>query len=98
MPNVAKVQSGYRTQALSAYLKQPAPPAVAVLDFPKINKELVKTGFFEYLSFILQFVPPSPEDQAIRAKLARIGVGPGKTFDFKDLSITSPLRTSWRSA
>jgi hypothetical protein len=88
MDNVIKVQSGYKTQTLSAYLKQPAPPAVAAIDFPKIDKELVKTNFFEYLNFILQFAPPSsPEDQAIRAKLARIGVGPGKTFDFKDLSI-----------
>ena len=28
-----------------------------------------------------------PEEQAIRAKLARIGIGPGKTFSFKDLSL-----------
>jgi hypothetical protein len=27
-----------------------------------------------------------PEEKEIRAKLARIGIGPGKTFDFKDLS------------
>jgi hypothetical protein len=32
------------------------------------------------------FAPPVPEEAAIRAKLARIGVGPGKTFDLKDLS------------
>ncbi len=29
----------------------------------------------------------TPEDQAIRAKLASIGIGPGKTFEFKDLSL-----------
>ena len=27
MPNVVKVQAGYKVQPLSAYLKQPAPPA-----------------------------------------------------------------------
>ena len=27
-----------------------------------------------------------PEDKEIRAKLASIGIGPGKTFEFKDLS------------
>jgi hypothetical protein len=87
MPNVVKVQSGYKVQPLSAYLKQPAPPAAPAINFPKINKEMVKTGFFEYLDFALQFAPPRPEEKAIRAKLARIGIGAGKTFDFKDLSI-----------
>lgn len=28
-----------------------------------------------------------PEEKEIRAKLARIGIGPGKKFDFKDLSV-----------
>ena len=39
MPNVVKVQSGYKVQPLSAYLKQPAPAAAPAIDFPKINKE-----------------------------------------------------------
>ncbi len=47
---------------------------------------MVKTNFFDYLDFALQFAPPGPEEKDIRAKLARIGVGAGKTFDFKDLS------------
>ena len=73
MPNVVKVQAGYKAQSLSAYLKQPAPPAAPAINFPKINKELVKTGFFEYLDFALQFAPAGPEEIAIRAKLASIG-------------------------
>lgn len=87
MPNVVKVQAGYKVQPLSAYLHQPAPPAAPAIDFPKINDKMVKTGFFEYLDFALQFAPPGPEEEAIRTKLARIGVGAGKTFDFKDLSL-----------
>jgi hypothetical protein len=47
-----------------------------------------KTGFFDYLDFLLQFAPPMPEEKEIRAKLARIGVGAGKTFDFKSLSLS----------
>ena len=86
MPNVVKVQAGYKVQPLSAYLKQPAPAAAATIAFPKIDKELAKTNFFDYLDFVLQFGPPGPEEKAIRAKLATIGIGPGKTFDFKDLS------------
>ena len=71
MPNVVKVQSGYKVQPLSAFLKQPAPPAAPTINFPKIDKELVKTNFFEYLDFSLQFAPPGPEEKEIRAKLAR---------------------------
>jgi hypothetical protein len=87
MPNVEKVQAGYKVQPLSAYLKQPAPAAVPAIDFPKANAELVKKNFFEYLDFALQFAPAGPEETQIRAKLARIGVGAGKTFDFKDLPL-----------
>jgi hypothetical protein len=86
MPNVVKVQSGYKVQPLSAFLKQSAPPAAPTINFPKINKELAKTGFFDYLDFSLQFAPPGPEEKDIRAKLARLGIGAGKTFDFKALS------------
>ncbi len=86
MPNVVKIQAGYKAQPLSSYLKQPPPPAPPTINFPKINKEMVKTGFFDYLDFALQFAPAGPEEKEIRAKLARIGIGPGKTFDFKDLS------------
>ncbi len=87
MPKVVKVQAGYKAQPLSAYLKQPAPPAVPRIDFPNVNAEMVKTNFFEYLDFSLQFAPAGAEEQEIRAKLARIGIGPGKTFEFKDLDL-----------
>jgi hypothetical protein len=86
MPNVIKVQDGYKVQALSKFLGTPAPAAAPAIDFPKIDKAMVKTNFFEYLDFSLQFAPAGPEEKAIRVKLASIGVGPGKTFDFKELS------------
>jgi hypothetical protein len=87
MPNVVKVQAGYKVQPLSAYLKQPAPPASPAINFPKIDSEMAKTNFFEYLDFVLQFAPAGPEEEAIRVKLASIGIGAGRTFDFKDLSV-----------
>jgi len=86
MPNVVKVQSGYKAQPLSAFLKQSAPAAAPTINFPKINQELAKTGFFDYLDFQLQFAPPGPEEKDIREKLARLGIGAGKNFDFKALS------------
>jgi hypothetical protein len=86
MSNVIKIQSGYKVQLLSQYLSQSAPPAAPAVDFPKINAEMVKTGFFDYLDFALQFAPARPEETEIRAKLARLGIGAGKKLDFKDLS------------
>ncbi|CAN7183805.1 DUF1254 domain-containing protein [Mesorhizobium sp. LjNodule214] len=91
LEGVKKVQAGYKVQTLSAFLKQPAPAAAPAIEFPKIDKELVKTNFLEYLDFALQFAPPVSNEADIRAKLARIGVGPGKTFNFKDLSIEHKL-------
>ena len=87
MPNVIKIQDGYKTQPLSAFLKQPPPTAAPAIKFPKIDKELAKTGFFDYLAFQLQFAPAGPEEKAIRGKLARLGVEAGKPFDFKALSL-----------
>jgi hypothetical protein len=86
MPNVVKLQSGYKVQPLSAYLKQPPPPAAPAINFPKVNKELVQTNFFDYLDFSLQFGPAGPEEKGTREKLARLGIGAGKKFDFSSLS------------
>src|ERR1700676_810503 len=91
LDNDKRVQAGYKVQALSAYLKQPAPPAAPAIDFPKIDKELVKTNFFEYLDFALQFAPAQENEKEIRAQLAMIGFAPGKTFNFKHLPLEQKL-------
>lgn len=87
MPNVIKVQDGYKVQPLSAYLKQPAPAAAPKVTWPKFDKDLVKTEFFEFLDTALQTIPATPDEEAIRARLASIGIGPGRKFAFKDLSL-----------
>jgi len=87
MPNVVKVQAGYKAQPLSAFLKQPAPPTAPTINFVPATTAGIKEHFFEYLDAALQFVPPSPEAKEVRAKLASIGVGPGKAFEFKNLSL-----------
>jgi len=86
MPNVVKVQAGYKAQPLSSFLNQPAPPAAPAIDFLPATTAGIKKNFYAYLDAALDFVPVTPEDQEIRAKLSSIGIGPGKTFDFKDLS------------
>jgi hypothetical protein len=85
--NVKKIQAGYTAQPLSAYLKQPAPPAAPAIDFPKFDGEApFKTEFPKYLNFVLQFCPEVPEEKELRAKFASIGIAPGKAFDFEKLS------------
>jgi len=91
LDGVKRVQAGYGVKTLSAYLNQPATVGAAAIDFPKIDKELVKTNFFEYLDFALQFAPAQENEKEIRAQLAKIGVGPGKTFNFKDLPLEQKL-------
>ena len=86
MPNVVKIQAGYKVQPLSKYLKQPAPAAPPTIEYLKANAEIAKKEFWQVLDFALQYIPPSPEEAGIRAKLASIGIGPGKKFDMKDLS------------
>ncbi|KQW67255.1 DUF1254 domain-containing protein [Ensifer sp. Root127] len=87
MPNVEKIQAGYKAQPLSGFLKTPAPPAAATIEFLPATTAGIKDNFFQYLDAALQFVPETARDKEIRAKLARIGIGPGKTFDFKELSL-----------
>ena len=87
MPEVEKVQAGYQTRPLSAFLGQPAPAAAPTLDFVPATTAGIKDNFFEYLDAALQYVPETADNQAVRARLASIGIGPGKSFSFKDLSL-----------
>jgi len=87
MPNVVAVQKGYKVQPLSAYLKQPAPPAAPKIDFVPASTKGIKDNFYEYLDAALEFIPETPQNVAILNRLASIGIGPGKTFEFRDLSM-----------
>jgi hypothetical protein len=83
---VKEVQAGYTAHTLSAFLGQPAPPQPPRPAFPRFSDDAFKTAFPAYLDFLLQFCPEVPEERELRARLASIGIGPGRTFDFADLS------------
>ena len=89
--NVKKIQAGYTVKPLSAFLGQPAPAPAPAIEFPKfVGDDPFKTEFPAFLDFLLQFAPttgPAAADAPLREKFASIGIGPGKTFDFKDLSL-----------
>jgi hypothetical protein len=89
--NVKKVQSGYTVQTLSKYTRQPAPPAAPAIAWPPFTEDAFKTDFPAYLDFLLQFAPEVPEEAALRARFASIGIGPGKKFDWKSLSLEQKL-------
>ena len=83
MDNVKRVQAGYKTQPLSAFLKQPGPAAAPKIDWPNIDKKLAATDPFAYLNFVLQFCPsvgPAEVEKPLRARFAKIGIEAGKPF------------------
>ena len=95
MPNVAKVQEGYKVETLSDYLQQPRTAAAEMINFPLHERDEVKKRFFEYLDFSLKYIPVTERDKDIRNKLARIGVGPDKQFAFEDMSWLHQLAALW---
>jgi hypothetical protein len=86
MPNVIKVQQGYSVQPLSAYLKQPASPAAPAIDWPAFTDDAFKLDFPKYLNFLLQLAPEVEQDKAIRARMAAVGIAPGRPFERDKLS------------
>jgi len=83
VPHVKAIQAQYKLQPLSAFLKQPAPPAAPAIDFSPYDKAKARThDFIGYLNFLLQFAqPPVASEVAIRKRFENIGIGPGKPWD-----------------
>jgi hypothetical protein len=89
MDNVKKVQTGYKVQPLSAFLKKPAPPAAPEVEWPKIDKNLAETDPFAYLNFVLQFCPPTGPaevEKPLRERFATIGIEAGKPFKLEQFT------------
>jgi hypothetical protein len=76
--NVKRIQAGYKIQTLSAFLGKPAPPPAPAIEWPKFEQDAFTTKFGEYLSFLLQFCPPTGAaavEKPLREKFALIGIG-----------------------
>lgn len=86
--NVKNVQAGYKVQPLSAFLGKPA-PATPPVDFIKPlsqEQERSSLAFFNVLNFVLNFCPTHPSEQALMQRFAKLGIGPGQTFNLDTLS------------
>lgn len=87
--NVKKVQAGYQVQPLSAYLGTPAPakaPEIAFIKPLTREEERSSLDFFKVLNFVLGFCPTHPSERALMARLAKLDIGAGKSFDPEKLS------------
>src|SRR5277367_6090519 len=89
---VHKVQAGYKVTPLSQWGK-PAEPVVGTVDPgvdmktpPKVQVDTMPAAqYFTYAAELLKLHPPHLTDEPIIAQMKRIGIEPGKSFDFDKL-------------
>jgi hypothetical protein len=89
---VHKVQDGYTITPLSQWGKTPQ-PVKAVVD-PSVDmktpplrqvNEMPAAEYFKYAAEIMKTNPPHDTDWSIIARLKRIGIEPGKSFEYAKL-------------
>lgn len=85
---VHKVQAGFKITPLSAWGKPPKPvevtidPAIDMKTPPKTQVDTMSgEKFFAYAADVMKGQPPHITDQPIIARMKRIGIEPGKSFD-----------------
>jgi hypothetical protein len=87
---VHKIQDGYRITPLSMWGKAPKPvkfqldPTVDMKTTPMKQVEAMRPeDFFEYGAELMKLHPPHVTDWSVVARLKRIGIEPGESFEFK---------------
>ena len=85
---VHKIQAGYKITPLSEWGKPPKPvevkidPSVDMKTPPKTQVDTMSGDkYFVYAAELLKLHPPHLTDQPIIARMKRIGIEPGKSFD-----------------
>jgi hypothetical protein len=89
---VHKIQAGYKVTPLSLWGKAQEPvtaridPSVDMKTPPKIQVDTMPAAeYFTYAAELLKLHPPHGTDQPIIAQMKRIGIEPGKSFEFEKL-------------
>lgn len=90
---VHAIQAGYQVTPLSDWGKAAQPvtakidPSVDMKTPPKIQVDTMSAAtYFTYAAELLKLHPPHMTDQPIVAQMKRIGIEPGKSFDFDKLA------------
>jgi len=85
---VHRIQAGYKITPLSQWGKAPEAaqgkidPTVDMKTPPKIQVDTMPAGkFFAYAAELIKLQPPHITDEPIIARMKRIGIEPGKSFD-----------------
>jgi hypothetical protein len=89
---VHKVQAGYKVTPLSQWGKTPLPiktvidPSVDMKTPPMVQVDTMPAAaYFKYAVELMKANPPHVTDWSTIARLKRIGIEPGKSFDFEGL-------------
>ncbi len=89
---VHKIQAGYKATPLSRWGKAAEPvaakvdPSINMKTPPKIQVDTMPAEkYFTYAAELLQLHPPHITDEPIIARMKRIGIEPGQSFDFAKL-------------
>lgn len=87
LPAVHRVQDGFEAMPLSRFLGTPAPlpppPLVAIAPLDLRQKPL-DPQFLHILDWMLRLMPVLPEEAALRARFAEIGLGTAKGLQLPD--------------
>ena len=89
LDNVRKIQTGYKAEPLSTFLKKKAPDAAPAVEWPTpLTPDNQKTSlkFFDLLDFQLKYAPTMASEKDIRARFASIGLTGDGTFSSEKLS------------
>ena len=89
---VRKIQAGYKVTLLSEFGKPPKPvefkldPNVDMKTPPKVQVDTMAGGkYFAYAAELLKLHPPHVTDEPIIARMKKIGIEVGKSFDISKL-------------
>jgi hypothetical protein len=89
---VHKIQDGYKITPLSQWGKEPEPVNATIdpsvdMNTPTLRQvnSMPASTFFTYAAEIMKANSPHITDQPIIARMNRIGIEPGKSFDFNNL-------------
>jgi hypothetical protein len=87
---VNKIQAGFKVTPLSEWGKTPKPvtakidPSIDMKTPPKLQVDNMPGGkYFAYAAELMKTNPPHLTDEPIIVQMKRIGIEPGKSFDFE---------------
>jgi hypothetical protein len=91
-PAVNQVQDGFTITPLSRWGQQPQPVTVTIdpavdMTTPPLDQvnQMPAASYFAHAAALMKLHPPHVTDWSILARMQRIGIDPGQSFDFETL-------------